>query len=183
MRVAGLLLLVVAALLPASPATAQDIAIGVAAPMTGNLAHIGQQLAEGAQLAADEVNARGGIKGTARRDPGRGRPGAIRRPLRPSRGSLPSTTRSWPSSATTPPRPASRRCRSTRRRGSPRSRRPRRSPIPRREAASTCSGCSRRAPSYAQNLARYTVQDARQEERRGGLRTERLGRPDEGLIS
>jgi branched-chain amino acid transport system substrate-binding protein len=35
----------------------------VAAPMTGNLAQIGKQFAEGAQLAADEVNARGGIKG------------------------------------------------------------------------------------------------------------------------
>lgn len=61
--VAGLLLLVVAALLPASSATAQDIAIGVAAPLTGNLAHIGQQLVEGAQLAVDGANARGGIAG------------------------------------------------------------------------------------------------------------------------
>jgi branched-chain amino acid transport system substrate-binding protein len=61
--VAGLLLLVVAALLPASSATAQDISIGVAAPLTGNLAHIGQQLVEGAQLAVDGANARGGIAG------------------------------------------------------------------------------------------------------------------------
>ena len=37
--------------------------IGVAAPMTGNLAQIGKQFAEGAQLAADEVNAKGGING------------------------------------------------------------------------------------------------------------------------
>ena len=47
----------------APPAAAQDLVIGVAAPMTGNLAQIGKQFAEGAQLAADEVNARGGIKG------------------------------------------------------------------------------------------------------------------------
>ncbi|MBI4014242.1 MAG: ABC transporter substrate-binding protein [Candidatus Rokubacteria bacterium] len=45
------------------PAAAQDLVVGVAAPMTGNLAQIGKQFAEGAQLAADEVNARGGIKG------------------------------------------------------------------------------------------------------------------------
>ena len=51
------------AALPASPAAAQDLVIGVAAPMTGNLAQIGKQFAEGAQLAADEVNAKGGIKG------------------------------------------------------------------------------------------------------------------------
>ncbi|HEY7601840.1 MAG TPA: ABC transporter substrate-binding protein, partial [Methylomirabilota bacterium] len=50
-------------MLPASPATAQDLVIGVAAPMTGNLAQVGKQFAEGAQLAADEVNAKGGIKG------------------------------------------------------------------------------------------------------------------------
>ena len=37
--------------------------IGVAAPMTGNLAQIGKQFAEGAQLATDEVNAKGGING------------------------------------------------------------------------------------------------------------------------
>jgi branched-chain amino acid transport system substrate-binding protein len=61
--VAGLVLLVVAALLPASPATGQDITIGVAAPLTGNLAHIGQQLVEGAQLAVDGANAGGGIAG------------------------------------------------------------------------------------------------------------------------
>ncbi len=45
------------------PAAAQDLVVGVAAPVTGNLAQIGKQFAEGAQLAADEVNARGGIKG------------------------------------------------------------------------------------------------------------------------
>lgn len=49
--------------LAGGPAAAQDIVIGVAAPMTGNLAQIGKQFAEGAQLAADEWNARGGIKG------------------------------------------------------------------------------------------------------------------------
>jgi branched-chain amino acid transport system substrate-binding protein len=44
-------------------AGAQELVIGVAAPMTGNLAQIGKQFAEGAQLAADEVNGRGGIRG------------------------------------------------------------------------------------------------------------------------
>jgi branched-chain amino acid transport system substrate-binding protein len=47
----------------AGTAGAQDLVIGVAAPMTGNLAQIGKQFSEGAQLAADEVNARGGVKG------------------------------------------------------------------------------------------------------------------------
>jgi branched-chain amino acid transport system substrate-binding protein len=56
-------LLLAAATLPTRPASAQGIAIGVAAPMTGNLAHIGRQLVDGAQLAADGANARGGIKG------------------------------------------------------------------------------------------------------------------------
>ncbi len=59
-RFASLLLLLLGL---ARPAAAQDLVIGVAAPMTGNLAQIGKQFAEGAQLAADEVNARGGIKG------------------------------------------------------------------------------------------------------------------------
>jgi branched-chain amino acid transport system substrate-binding protein len=63
LRVLGGMMLVALAALPASPAAAQDVVIGVAAPMTGNLAQIGKQFAEGAQLAADEVNAKGGIKG------------------------------------------------------------------------------------------------------------------------
>ena len=41
--------------LPVVPAAAQDIVIGVAAPMSGNLAQIGKQFSEGAQLAADDV--------------------------------------------------------------------------------------------------------------------------------
>jgi branched-chain amino acid transport system substrate-binding protein len=49
--------------LGAGPARAQEVVIGVAAPMTGNLAQIGKQFAEGAQLAADEVNQNGGIDG------------------------------------------------------------------------------------------------------------------------
>ncbi len=57
------LLATLALVAPAAPAGAQDLVIGVAAPMTGNLAQIGKQFAEGAQLAADEVNARGGIQG------------------------------------------------------------------------------------------------------------------------
>src|SRR6185503_17190102 len=63
LRILGIMLLAAAAALPAGPAAAQDIVIGVAAPMTGNLAQIGKQFSEGAQLAADEVNAKGGIKG------------------------------------------------------------------------------------------------------------------------
>jgi branched-chain amino acid transport system substrate-binding protein len=63
LRTTGFLLLVAAAALTESPATAQDIVIGVAAPMTGNLAQIGKQFVDGARLAADGVNARGGIKG------------------------------------------------------------------------------------------------------------------------
>lgn len=62
-RITALLWLVAAAVWPASHASAQDIVIGVAAPMTGNLAHIGAQLVEAAQLAVDEANARGGIGG------------------------------------------------------------------------------------------------------------------------
>jgi branched-chain amino acid transport system substrate-binding protein len=57
------LLLALAIAAPGTPAAAQELVLGVAAPMTGNLAQIGKQFAEGAQLAADEVNARGGIKG------------------------------------------------------------------------------------------------------------------------
>src|SRR5262249_33041336 len=45
------------------PARPQEVAIRVAAPLTGNLAQIGKQFAEGAQLAADEVNQKGGING------------------------------------------------------------------------------------------------------------------------
>src|SRR5438552_19096667 len=66
MRVTPLVILSVAlglTALVAGPATAQDLVIGVAAPMTGNLAQIGQQFAEGAQLAADEGNQKGGLKG------------------------------------------------------------------------------------------------------------------------
>jgi branched-chain amino acid transport system substrate-binding protein len=59
----GILLALAALAIPASPAGAQDLVIGVAAPMTGNLAQVGKQFAEGAQLAADEANAKGGIKG------------------------------------------------------------------------------------------------------------------------
>lgn len=62
-RVLGVLPVLVVVALPVSPVAAQDLVIGVAAPMTGNLAQVGKQFAEGAQLAADEVNAKGGIKG------------------------------------------------------------------------------------------------------------------------
>jgi branched-chain amino acid transport system substrate-binding protein len=63
LRITALLWLIAAAVWPASAARAQDLVIGIAAPITGNLAHIGAQLVEAAQLAVDETNARGGIGG------------------------------------------------------------------------------------------------------------------------
>ncbi len=65
MRLVLVLVLLVRGLLApsATPAVAQEFVIGVAAPMTGNLAEIGRQFAEAAQLAAREVNARGGVRG------------------------------------------------------------------------------------------------------------------------
>jgi len=63
LRITACLLLVAAAALGVNPARAQDIVIGVAAPMTGNLSQTGAQLVEGAQLAADEANAHGGVGG------------------------------------------------------------------------------------------------------------------------
>jgi branched-chain amino acid transport system substrate-binding protein len=63
LRIAALVSLAASVALLPGPASGQSIAIGVAAPLTGNLARLGQELVEGAQLAADLVNARGGIKG------------------------------------------------------------------------------------------------------------------------
>jgi branched-chain amino acid transport system substrate-binding protein len=47
----------------ASSALADDLVIGVAAPMTGPLAAIGDQIKTGATAAADAINAKGGVKG------------------------------------------------------------------------------------------------------------------------
>lgn len=44
-------------------AAAQDIKIGVAGPITGPLAFLGQHIKWGAELAVDEINQRGGILG------------------------------------------------------------------------------------------------------------------------
>jgi len=63
LRIAVLVSLTASFALPPGTALGQNIAIGVAAPLTGSLAHVGQELVEAAQLAVDAVNARGGIKG------------------------------------------------------------------------------------------------------------------------
>ncbi|HMM64144.1 MAG: ABC transporter substrate-binding protein [Mesorhizobium sp.] len=50
-------------LLSTSGALADDITFAVAGPMTGQLANIGDQFKQGAQAAADAINAAGGING------------------------------------------------------------------------------------------------------------------------
>ncbi len=47
----------------AGTASAQDIAIGVAGPMTGQYASFGKQLKDGAELAVADINAAGGVLG------------------------------------------------------------------------------------------------------------------------
>ena len=47
----------------ASSAFSADIKIGIAGPFTGAYAAFGEQLKRGAQKAADDINAKGGIKG------------------------------------------------------------------------------------------------------------------------
>nr|WP_245432498.1 ABC transporter substrate-binding protein [Mesorhizobium loti] len=49
--------------LGASAAYAEDISIAVVGPMTGQLATIGDQFKQGAQAAADAINAAGGVEG------------------------------------------------------------------------------------------------------------------------
>ncbi len=46
-----------------SPARADDITIGVAGPMTGELAAFGEQLRRGSELAVKDINAAGGVLG------------------------------------------------------------------------------------------------------------------------
>src|SRR5215469_12401364 len=45
------------------PATAQDITIGVAGPITGSNAVFGEQMKRGAEMAVADVNAKGGVLG------------------------------------------------------------------------------------------------------------------------
>lgn len=52
-----------AAMLAAHSAFAEDLVFGVAGPMTGPLAAIGDQIRTGAQAAADAINAKGGVLG------------------------------------------------------------------------------------------------------------------------
>ena len=61
--VAGLLCLQVACAPKGQPASNQPIEIGVSAPLTGSLAVWGNNTLRGIQLAADEVNAAGGVSG------------------------------------------------------------------------------------------------------------------------
>jgi branched-chain amino acid transport system substrate-binding protein len=59
----GFLALAVAAALGVSAFAQADIKIGVAGPMTGANAAFGEQYMKGAQAAADEINAKGGVNG------------------------------------------------------------------------------------------------------------------------
>jgi branched-chain amino acid transport system substrate-binding protein len=54
---------VLASALGAMPAMAQDITIAVGTPVTGPLANIGDQYKRGAEAAAAEINAKGGVLG------------------------------------------------------------------------------------------------------------------------
>lgn len=51
------------ALLGSDPLAAQEIAIGVAGPMTGPVAPFGEQVKRGAEMAVADINARGGVLG------------------------------------------------------------------------------------------------------------------------
>jgi branched-chain amino acid transport system substrate-binding protein len=59
----GFLALAVAAALGVSAFAQADLKIGVAGPMTGANAAFGEQYMKGAQAAADEINAKGGVNG------------------------------------------------------------------------------------------------------------------------
>ncbi len=53
----------VAILAAASQASAQDISIATIGPMTGQYASFGEQMKRGAQMATDDINAKGGVMG------------------------------------------------------------------------------------------------------------------------
>ena len=55
--------LATSALAFAGVAAAQDIVIGVAGPVTGQYAAFGEQLKRGAQMAVNDINAKGGVNG------------------------------------------------------------------------------------------------------------------------
>ena len=55
--------LLLATLCQATPGLAQTIDLGLAAPLSGPLASLGQQVLMGAQVAIDEINAKGGVLG------------------------------------------------------------------------------------------------------------------------
>ena len=57
------LAVLVGALMCATAASADDLTIAVAGPLTGPLASIGDQFKQGAQAAADAINAKGGVLG------------------------------------------------------------------------------------------------------------------------
>src|SRR5580692_8767839 len=61
LRLSGLAL--AASLALGGAAAAQEIAIGVAGPMTGGQATFGRQFRDGAELAAADINAAGGVLG------------------------------------------------------------------------------------------------------------------------
>ena len=51
-------------MMSAPVAFADDITVSVVGPMTGQLATIGDQFKQGAQAAADAINAAGGVNGS-----------------------------------------------------------------------------------------------------------------------
>jgi branched-chain amino acid transport system substrate-binding protein len=63
MKLSRLLSAAAVGLVLATPAFAEDIAIAVIGPMTGQLANIGDQFKQGAQAAAAAINEKGGVDG------------------------------------------------------------------------------------------------------------------------
>jgi branched-chain amino acid transport system substrate-binding protein len=62
-KLIGSSLVLVAGLLFAGVATAQDVSVAVAGPMTGREAVFGRQMKDGAELAVADINAAGGVLG------------------------------------------------------------------------------------------------------------------------
>src|SRR6202158_4540390 len=62
-KLIGSSLVLIAGLLFASAAAAQDVAVAVAGPMTGREAVFGRQMKDGAELAVADINAAGGVLG------------------------------------------------------------------------------------------------------------------------
>jgi len=62
-KLIGSNLVLVAGLLFASAAAAQDVSVAVAGPMTGREAVFGRQMKDGAELAVADINAAGGVMG------------------------------------------------------------------------------------------------------------------------